>query len=91
MAVSAKIGVVLQRQQCRSNSRVHAPSPDFDGPPLGVKQKNSRLAEVVCKNVFGLLVERTPGHDEDSRAPVLIKGSVTLEATIFYNRLGARR
>jgi hypothetical protein len=38
------------------------------GPPLGVKQKNSRLAEVVCKNVSGLLVERTPGHDEDSRA-----------------------
>jgi hypothetical protein len=35
------------------------------GPPLGVKQKNSRLAEVVCKNVSGLLVERTPGHDED--------------------------
>jgi hypothetical protein len=37
----------------------------------------SRLSEVVCKNVSGLLVERTPGHDEDSRAPVLIKGSVT--------------
>jgi len=30
--------------------------------------KLSRLAEVVCKNVFGLLVERTAGHDEDSRA-----------------------
>jgi hypothetical protein len=53
--------------------------------------RNSRLAEVVCKNVFGLLVERTPGHDEDSRAPVLIKGTVSLKATIFYNRLGARR
>jgi hypothetical protein len=49
------------------------------------------LSEVVCKNVSGLLVERTPGHDEDSRAPVLIKGSVTLKAAIFYNRLGARR
>jgi hypothetical protein len=61
------------------------------GPPLGVKQKNSRLAEVVCKNVFGLLVERTPGHDEDSRAPVLIKGTVSLKATIFYDRFGARR
>ena len=61
------------------------------GPPLGVKQKNSRLAEVVCKNVFGLLVERTPGHDEDSRAPVLIKGTVSLRATIFYDRFGARR
>ena len=50
----------------------------------------SSLLEVVCKNVFGLLVERAPGHDEDSRAPVLIKGSVT-KVTIFYSRLGARR
>jgi hypothetical protein len=75
----------------------NGPRPDFVapikmyGPPLGVKQKNSRLAEVVCKNVFGLLVERTPGHDEDSRAPVLIKGTVSLKATIFYDRFGARR
>ena len=33
--------------------------------------------EVVCKNVYGLLVEQAPGHDEDSRVPVLIKGSAT--------------
>jgi hypothetical protein len=38
---------------------------------------------VVCKNVFGLLVERTPGHDEDSRAPVLIKGTVSLKSDHF--------
>jgi len=30
------------------------------------------------QNVSGLLVERAPGHDEDSRAPVLIKGSVAI-------------
>ena len=47
----------------------------------------SRLSEVVCKNVSGLLVERTPGHDEDSRAPFLIKGSVTLEP-FFVTGLG---
>jgi len=46
---------------------------------------------VVCKNVSGLLVERTPGHDEDSRAPVLIRDSVTPMVTTFYSRLGARR
>jgi hypothetical protein len=50
--------------------------------------RNSRLAEVVCKNVFGLLVERTPGHDEDSRAPVLIKGTVSLKAPFFITGLG---
>ena len=42
---------------------------------------------MVCKNVSGLLVERTPGHDEDSRAPFLIKGSVTLEP-FFITGLG---
>jgi hypothetical protein len=60
------------------------------GPSLGVKRK-LRLSEVVCKNVSGLLVERIPGHDEDSRAPVLTKGPITLRTTIFYNRLGMRR
>jgi hypothetical protein len=41
---------------------------------------SSRIFErlgVVCKNVSGLLVERAPGHDEDSRAPVLIKAPIT--------------
>jgi hypothetical protein len=57
----------------------NGPRPDFVapikmyGPPLGVKQKNSKLAEVVCKK------------------PVLIKGTVSLKATIFYDRFGARR
>jgi hypothetical protein len=39
------------------------------GPPLGVKQK----LEIVgggLQNVSGLLVERTPGQDEDSRAVI---------------------
>src|ERR1700736_1218481 len=49
--------------------------------------RNSRLSEVVCKNVSGLLVERTPGHDEDSRAPFLIKGTVTIEP-FFITGLG---
>ena len=46
---------------------------------------------VVCKNVSGLLVERAPGHDEDSRAPVLIRDSVIQWLTTFYSRLGRRR
>ena len=54
---------------------------------------SSRILErrgVVCKNVSGLLAERVPGHDEDSRAPVLIKASAT-KGAVFSSRLGARR
>jgi hypothetical protein len=59
------------------------------GPPLGVEQK-LEIVGGVCKNVSGLLMERTPGRDEDSRALFLNKGVGHLR-TIFYNRLGARR
>ena len=48
------------------------------------------MLDVVCKNVYGLRVEQAPGHDEDSRAPVLIKASAQRKA-IFYIRLRARR
>jgi hypothetical protein len=54
---------------------------------LLASSRNSRLSEVVCKNVSGLLMERTPGHDEDSRALSQIKGSVTLEP-FFIRGLG---
>ena len=51
---------------------------------------SSRILErlgVVCKNVSGLLVERAPGHDEDSRAPVLIRDSAT-KGPFFNKGLG---
>ena len=43
------------------------------------------------KNVSGVLMERAPGRDEDSRAAALIRDSVTPIVTTFYSRLGARR
>ena len=52
---------------------------------------SSRILErlgVVCKNVSGLLVERAPGHDEDSRAPVLIKASATKGAVFYWQAWG---
>jgi hypothetical protein len=57
------------------------------GPPLPVK-RIFEVLDVVCKNVYGLLVEQAPGHDEDARAPVLIK-ALAQRKTIFYIRLGA--
>jgi hypothetical protein len=44
-------------------------------------------SEIVCKNVYGLLVEQAPGHDEDSRVPFLIRRSVA-QGTTFYIRFG---
>jgi uncharacterized protein YsxB (DUF464 family) len=38
----------------------------------GASRRMFEGAEVVCNNVSGLLVEQAPGHDEDSRVPVLI-------------------
>ena len=56
----------------------------------GASRRIFEGAEVVCKNVFGLLVEQAPGHDEDSRVPVLISTTGPHEAT-FFVRFQARR
>ena len=73
-----------------SEKSLHSCSPLPPTKCMVRRVASSRILErlgVVCKNVSGLLVERVPGHDEDSRAPVLIKGPVTLEP-FFITGLG---